>query len=103
MILNVGPLFTASMSYVIFCPEIAGPDVIDFVTDQSACTVTTLCTTRLSNSTPQTGASGLTSLQVEVVSCVNSHHSRMDLPAMPFSFICTCLRSAESPAQADRS
>src|SRR5947208_17167320 len=87
----------------MFCPETAGPDVIDFVIERSAWTVTMLCTTRLSNSTPQAGAYGLTSLQVRVASWVYSHQSRMDLPAIPFNFIWTCCRPAESPAHADRS
>src|SRR5207237_9718303 len=98
---NVGPLLTASILNVIFCPEIAEPDVMDFVTDRSACTVTTLCTTRLSNSTPQTAAAGLTLLHVKFVSCVNSHQSRMNLPVIPFSFRRTCFIPAESPAHAD--
>ena len=85
----------------MFCPEIAGPDVIDFVTERSAWIVTTLCTTTLSNSTPQARAAGLTSLQVKFASCVNSHQSRMDLPAIPFSFMWTCFSPAESPAHAD--
>ena len=87
----------------MFCPEIAGPDVIDLVTERSAWTVMMLCTTRLSNNTPQAGAAGLTSLQVRFASCVNSHQSRMDLPAIPFSFMWMCCRPAESPAHADKS
>src|SRR5262249_30392672 len=67
-----------------------------------ACTVMTLRTTTLSKSTPQAGAAGLTSLQVEP-SCVNSQKSPMDLPAIPFSFMWTCFNPAESPAHADKS
>src|SRR5215471_763922 len=87
----------------MFCPEIGVPDVMDFVTERFACAVTTLCTTTLSNSTPQAVAAGLTSLQVRLVSCVYSHQSRMDLPAIPISFIWTCFIPPESPAQADKS
>jgi len=54
----------------MFSPEIARPDVIDFVIERSDCTVTTLFTTRLSKSTPQAGEFGLTLLQVELSSCV---------------------------------
>src|SRR6266566_9806961 len=87
----------------MFCPEIAGPDVIDLVTERSAWTVMMLCTTKLSNNTPQAGAAGLTSLQVRFVSWVYSHQSLMDLPAIPFSFMWTCFSPAESPAHADKS
>src|SRR6266850_7229995 len=85
----------------MFSPEIARPDVIDFVIERSDCTVTTLFTTRLSKSTPQAGEFGLTLLQVELSSCVYSHQSRIDLPAIPFSYACTCFNPAEFPAHAD--
>src|SRR5438876_12012406 len=85
----------------MFCPEIAGPDVIDLVTERSAWTVMMLCTTRVSKNTPQAGAAGLTSLQGRFASCVNSHVSRMDLPAIPFSFMWMGCRLAVSPPHAD--
>src|SRR5438128_7694462 len=87
----------------MFCPEIAGPDVMDVVTERSAWIVTTLCTTKLSNNTPQAGAPGLTWLQVYWSSWVYSQNSRMDLPAIPFNLAWICFTPPESPAHADKS
>ena len=87
----------------MFCPEIACPDVMDFVTETSACAVMTLWRTMLSTRTPHDGAAGLTSVLVSPLSWVNSHQSRIERPAMPLSFMWTCFSPAESPAHADKS
>ena len=85
----------------MFCPEIAGPDVMDVVTERSAWIVTTLCTTTLSNS---------------IQFLRGSHQQDMDgwpdywpgLPPMWYATHCVSpclaiLSKSSSPAHADKS